>query len=119
MKILHNVHSGERFYSDIHDSTVLAKIDGGRPSLIYYSEFNTKLYTNFLSQLSSFPVPYLVEGLIDSLVVVSLHRAKVRLDQLEVANASEEGDAARVIETWGENYQQVVDEEGLVVEVEL
>ena len=65
------------------------------------------------------PRPYLVEGLIDSLVVVSLHRAKVWLDQLEVANASEEGNAACVIEARGENNQQVVDKQGLVVEVEL
>ncbi len=62
---------------------------------------------------------YLVEGLIDSFVVVGLDGAKVWLDQLEVAIASEEGDTARVIEAGGENKQQVVDEQGLVVEVEL
>ena len=65
------------------------------------------------------PKFHLVEGLIDSFIVVSLHRAKVWLDQLEVAIASEEGDTARVIETRGENNQQIIDEQGLVVEVEL
>ena len=62
---------------------------------------------------------YLVEGLIDSLVVVGLDGAKVRLDQLEVAVASEEGNTARVIEARGENDQQIVDKQRFVVEVEL
>ena len=36
-----------------------------------------------------------------------------------MAIASEEGDAARVIESWRQDDQQIVDEQRLVVEVEL
>ena len=42
----------------------------------------------------------LVQSFIDSLVVVGLDRAKVWLDQLQVAVASEEGDATGVVEAW-------------------
>ena len=42
----------------------------------------------------------LVQSFIDSLVVVGLDRAKVWLDQLQVAVASEEGDATGVVKAW-------------------
>lgn len=64
-------------------------------------------------------VTHLVESFIDGLVVVGLYRAKVRLDELEVAIASEEGHTTGVIKTGSEHNEQIVDEQGLVVQVEL
>ena len=64
-------------------------------------------------------VTHLVESFIDSLVVVGLYRAKVRLDKLEMAITSEEGHAAGVVKARSEHNEQIVDEQGLVVQVEL
>lgn len=61
----------------------------------------------------------LVEGLVHGLVVVSLDGAEVRLNELEVVEAREEGHCACVVETRCEDHQEVVDEQRLVVEVEL
>ena len=62
---------------------------------------------------------HLVQRLVHRLVVVTLYRAKVRLDQIEVPTAGEEGDGTGMVQTRREDDQEVVDEEGLMVKVEL
>ena len=62
---------------------------------------------------------HLVERFVDGLVVVLLHIAKVGLDEAEVIDAGEEADRASVVQARREHQQEVVDQEGLVVQVEL
>ena len=53
------------------------------------------------------PPPDLVEGLVDGLVVVGLHGAQVWPDEVQVAHAAEEADAAGVVQARRQHQQQV------------
>ena len=61
----------------------------------------------------------IVERLVDRLVVVVLHRAEIGLDERQVVGLDEEVDGARMVEARREHGQQVVEQHGLVVQVEL
>ena len=60
-----------------------------------------------------------VQRLIDSFVIQVLHLPQVRLDEMEVSLLGEEADCAVVVQAGGEDGEEIVQEERLVVEVEL
>ena len=60
-----------------------------------------------------------VQCLVDGFVVVVLHGAQVWLDQGQVVELREEVDRACVVHARGQHQQQVVEQHGLVVQVEL
>ena len=60
-----------------------------------------------------------VQGLVNSFVVVLLHRTQVWLDQWNLVDTVKEGDGPRVVKPWREDHQQVVEEQRLEVQVEL
>lgn len=60
-----------------------------------------------------------VQCLVDRLVVEALHRAQVRLHELQVAGFREEVDASRVVHSRRQHQEHVVQQQGLEVEIEL
>ena len=60
-----------------------------------------------------------VESFVDGLVVVVLHCAQVRLDEGQLVDLGEDTDGPSVVHARGQYHQEIVEKQGLVVEVEL
>ena len=62
---------------------------------------------------------HLVNSLVNSFIIVLLDRAQVGLDEMEVVGLPEETDSAGVVQTRSQHHEEVVNEKGFVVQVEL